>query len=102
MTNEQILKDWKSHVKEFGEQHDANFLHALNMARDDEGKSFGDCRSCYGKGYSTTIEYASGRGESDIGQRNISIHYQLPLMRFCICARGKQLKEILGKVVKEY
>src|SRR5574343_186000 len=64
-------------------------------------KAFGGCLNCYGKGYHTTIEYASGHGEWDMGQGDIKIHYQLPEMRFCNCDRGIELKKRFDATQKE-
>lgn len=55
-------------------------------------KAYGGCHNCWGKGYSTVKQFASGQGESLMGQGDVSIHYELPNMRFCACERGKALK----------
>lgn len=55
-------------------------------------KAYGGCRKCYGKGYSTVIEYASGFDtDQDIGSNRGKIKYQKPIIRYCTCDRGKQL-----------
>ena len=64
-------------------------------------KACGGCLSCYGKGYATTIQYAKGRGETDMGQGDIVVNKQLPIMRFCRCERGKQLKLLTNKKSEE-
>lgn len=63
-------------------------------------KAFGNCEICYGKGYATTIQYAAGRGESDMGEGHIEINEQLPIMRTCKCPRGEQLRKLMvhGKI----
>ncbi len=57
-----------------------------------QAKAFGGCTKCYGKGYATTIQWASGKGESHMGQGDVEVSYKLPEMRFCSCERGKELQ----------
>lgn len=54
-------------------------------------KAFGGCTKCYGKGYHTTLDFTVGH--EDFGGEGF--FKQNPVMRFCTCDRGKQLKELL-------
>ena len=45
-------------------------------------KAFGGCKTCYGKGYSTSLEI-NGLSDGDIFT---------PIIYFCGCSRGKQLE----------
>lgn len=55
--------------------------------------AYGGCRSCYGKGYSTTIEFTEGAG--DFGGDG-SPRHKLPIVRPCRhCDRGTQIKKLL-------
>ena len=51
-------------------------------------KSYGGCKECYGKGYSTQI-YGEGGEGYEIAP---TVH-----MNFCTCERGRQLKSLLLK-----
>lgn len=53
-------------------------------------KAYGGCRSCYGKGYHTTIEYARAKSST----------WKLPEMRFCTCERGKALSKEIREIQK--
>lgn len=53
-------------------------------------KAFGGCHNCYGKGYSTVLQFAEGGGSRT----------KLEVMRYCWCARGIQLSaQVRAKVV---
>lgn len=65
-------------------------------------KAYGGCRNCFGKGYSTVIEYASGYDtDQDIGSPGGKVHYRKPDIRFCTCDRGKQLEKQVKTAVRE-
>lgn len=70
-------------------------LNLITQHQEEMVKAFGGCTNCYGKGYATTIQYAQEGmpdfGEDD-GQR---LKWKLPEMRFCNCARGRDLKKII-------
>lgn len=55
-------------------------------------KAFGGCMTCYGKGYSTQMEWHSGIGDF-IGDPDVekAVDYFKP----CICDRGKQFEKII-------
>lgn len=64
-------------------------------ARDETAKAYGGCTKCYGKGYATVIEYASGFDtDTDIGSPGGKVSYRKPPIRYCTCDRGKQLERI--------
>lgn len=65
----------------------------------EERKAFGGCEKCYGKGYSTQLEFYSGKGEADIGDGDIRVEGQCPYYNPCDCERGKQINEMLRSVV---
>lgn len=48
-------------------------------------KAFGNCTTCYGKGYATYMEGYSVGGEK----------WKEDRIRFCSCSRGKDLKKIM-------
>jgi hypothetical protein len=58
----------------------------------DTEKAFGGCKKCYGKGYSTVIDFTTSHADF-IGDKT----YSKPNnpMRFCSCDRGNQLKSLL-------
>lgn len=60
-------------------------------------KAFGGCKKCFGKGYATTLSFASS--QEDFGDEKTGT-WKLPEMRFCVCDRGKQLKEQIAKNIK--
>lgn len=68
---------------------DVHNIAAYEAGKKDAEKAFGGCKNCYGKGYTTILQYIEGGHGSDY-RRN-----KMPLMRFCRCARGKQLRAIL-------
>lgn len=55
--------------------------------------AFGGCTDCYGKGYATVRETASGYDEYTGQEYNET----LPPIQFCKCDRGMQLKIYFGK-----
>ena len=55
-------------------------------------KAFGDCKRCYGKGYSTVPVFCEEA--ADFGGDAIQ-HHRLPLVRFCSCERGEQLERLM-------
>lgn len=59
--------------------------------------SFGGCEKCYGKGYGTETVHATTFPDFE---GDIEITKQMPVMNFCACARGQQLRKLvsLGKV----
>lgn len=59
---------------------------------DETAKAYGGCTKCYGKGYATTLEFSEG--SEDFGGEDTS-RRQLPIIRPCTCARGKQLDRLL-------
>jgi hypothetical protein len=69
------------------------FLHFVYKMVDHYSAAFGGCTDCYGKGYATVREVASGHDEYTGQEYN----EQLPLIRFCKCDRGMQLKIYFGK-----
>lgn len=42
------------------------------------------CLKCRGKGYGTSLEFAEGGGK----------RWRLPVIKYCECSRGQQLKEL--------
>lgn len=59
-------------------------------------KAYGGCRLCYGKGYATVIEYASGFDtDEDIGSPGGKVFFRQSPMRYCKCGRGKQLAALM-------
>jgi hypothetical protein len=42
------------------------------------------CTKCRGKGYGTSLEFAEGGGK----------RWKLPVIKYCDCSRGQQLKEL--------
>lgn len=52
-------------------------------------KAYGGCHNCYGKGYATGNEFASGRGAK----------WRVSNMRYCTCERGKQLQAQVDEAV---
>lgn len=58
-------------------------------------KAFGGCTICYGKGYSTQIEWMSGKhdfiGEPDIEKA-------LDIFKPCECDRGAQFERVIRKI----
>lgn len=66
------------------------------------------CKNCFGKGYSTVDEddllkwiigyWRGGEFGMKIGDDDdVEINIQAPLMRFCSCERGEQLKDLIEK-----
>lgn len=70
-------------VKNLGERYNKGYMDGHRDGYAEARKAFGDCVNCYGKGYSTTLEWAGSKRSNA----------KLPLMRFCKCPRGVQLKE---------
>ena len=62
-------------------------------------KAYGGCKNCYGKGYATRLEHYSGRGEIDLGTHEIHIEGQSPYYVLCECGRGRQIQEMITKVL---
>jgi hypothetical protein len=54
-------------------------------------KAYGGCRKCYGKGYATQLEFATGRG----------IVTQLPYYLPCSCHRGTQFANAMKYAAAE-
>jgi hypothetical protein len=74
------------------------FASAL-IRKDREGtaRAYGGCTDCHGKGYATVRSFTSGRDTDwDIGGRGEVAHYQNPVMKFCVCPRGEQLKGLVA------
>ncbi len=72
---------------------------AAHTAREVEKaeKAYGGCHNCYGKGYATALDFTHGEDTDwDIGGRGQVIHYQNPVMRYCTCNRGEQLRAALS------
>jgi len=63
----------------------------LIKAQEDTAKAYGGCTNCYGKGYSTTIEFAQSFPDF-IGDKGYKS--QKPMMKYCDCERGKQLQSL--------
>ena len=59
-------------------------------------KAFGGCTNCYGKGYATTLLYARGKGERDMGEAGIEINKELPRVQPCTCERGEDIEKIIN------
>lgn len=58
-------------------------------------KAFGGCDKCYGKGYSTQ-QLGGAYGVTDFGPlKEVQVHGPRPVMNFCTCERGKQLKKLV-------
>lgn len=56
-------------------------------------KAFGDCKKCYGKGYS--MDWFSGQRITDDNKGEPKPHTPKELkVLFCDCGRGKQAKEL--------
>lgn len=67
-------------------------LHSLvERVERESAKAYGGCTKCYGKGYATQLEFASGR----------HVHYQQPYYLPCSCDRGKQIAEMMERVERE-
>lgn len=59
-------------------------------------KAYGGCHNCYGKGYATVIEYASGWDtDQDIGSPGGKVHFRQNPIRYCKCDRGRQLEKLM-------
>lgn len=60
-------------------------------------KSYGGCHICYGKGYSTVNgQWAGHDTDTDIGSRGGIVRGGKAVeMKYCTCARGKQLESLL-------
>jgi len=60
-------------------------------------KAFGNCEKCYGKGYGTATEYM--QSFPDFGDEE-TFDVKMPVVRFCTCPRGEQLRKLVsaGKV----
>lgn len=74
-----------------------DFIHqAEDRLRRETEKAYGNCRNCYGKGYATVVEYASGYDtDQDIGSSGGRVHFQQSPIKFCTCDRGKQLRRYM-------
>ncbi len=64
---------------------------AYQTGFDEAMKACGDCRKCYGKGYATVSEHASGSDEWT-GKK---YDWKLNPISPCSCDRGKQIKQIM-------
>lgn len=66
-------------------------------------KAYGGCTNCYGKGYATVNGQWSGTDtDQDIGSSGGRVSGGNPFeMKFCTCARGKQLKTLIEKYLTE-
>jgi hypothetical protein len=82
-----------------GEQLDHDQAKAkLQAIISQEAKAYGGCRLCYGKGYATVVEYASGYDtDQDIGSPGGKVHFRQPSIRYCRCGRGKQLEAVVSQ-----
>lgn len=68
---------------------------AITKLITDTEKAYGGCHNCYGKGYATVNEYASGYAtDGDIGGAQGYFKFKQPNIKFCSCDRGKQLAEL--------
>lgn len=66
-------------------------------AVEETAKAYGGCTNCYGKGYSTVIQYATGYDtDTDIGSPGGKIHFRQDPIKLCACERGEQLKRVLA------
>lgn len=63
----------------------------VQMHLDKERRAFGNCRLCYGKGYATTMRYATAHADF-LGDDTVT--QMLSLVSYCRCDRGRQLKEL--------
>lgn len=66
--------------------------------RAETAKAYGGCTKCYGKGYATVNEYASGHAtDGDIGGLEGRFKWKLDNIKPCSCDRGKQVKALQSK-----
>jgi len=75
---EELMKDKNISIENMVKQY------AEHIRKQTE-KAFGGCTNCYGKGYSTTKEFCTGRNYRE--EKN-PVHP-------CDCDRGKQIAEII-------
>lgn len=73
-----------------------NFIQntVIPQVREETEKAFGGCKKCYGKGYSTVLDW--NKGADDFGGEGFEL--QNDVIRPCSCDRGKQIKEIIQKL----
>lgn len=94
---EEITKMAQNHMKE--NKKGQNWRMGYQTGYEEASKAFGGCTDCYGKGYATTIDYTVGHPDFSDDPEYMK---QNPIMRFCDCDRGKQLKkhynDIQGKM----
>ena len=64
----------------------------------DASKAFGGCNLCYGKGYSTTLEWIEGA--EDFGGDGTP-RTKLPVVRPCRCERGNGIREVMASAERE-
>jgi hypothetical protein len=68
-----------------------NWRKGFQVGYEEASKAFGGCTNCYGKGYATTIDFSGGSGDFP---GDPEFFKQNPIMRFCDCGRGHQLKKL--------
>ena len=58
-------------------------------------RAYGGCHKCYGKGYHTFRYATTALGDFE-GEKDVTSDFEVH-MNFCICDRGRQLKELFEK-----
>lgn len=93
---QQLRDDFSKHIwEEYGNEGFAihpkvgadYWLAILKEQEEELVKAFGGCTKCYGKGYFTNLDHATGKG----------IDVQTPYYNPCTCDRGLQIESLLGK-----
>lgn len=74
--------------------------HQLNQMLEETAKAYGGCTNCYGKGYASVNERWHGHDtDQDIGSPGGYVSGGNPnAMKFCNCARGKELEKRLNQM----
>lgn len=70
-----------------------NWRKGYQAGYEEASKAFGNCKKCYGKGYSTEMKGAI-EGAEDFGGEGFILPPKR-VMNFCSCGRGKQLESLI-------
>lgn len=73
-----------------------DILDAVQGAADEMAKkAYGDCDSCYGKGYNSYLQPGNTASADFVGDKPITLSKPKLVYQLCKCARGRSLKQVI-------
>lgn len=95
---EETLKNPPTWTDGDGRTQAERIMDIFDLAIKQTEKAFGGCKNCYGKGYSTTKQYATSH--KDFGDEKTGT-WELDPIHPCSCDRGKQIVELIANIGKQ-